>query len=409
MTSPSLSDHSRNIRLPNEGAAALGEFALAPDLIHLNHGSYGAIPRAVQAEQDRLRALVERDPTGFFQNIYPGEVRRAAGVAARCFGGDASDWVFCENATAAVSSVLASFPLESGDEILTTSHGYGAVVKAMRLWGQRKGATLKIAPVPVIVEDESQVVESIVHAFTERTRLLVIDHITSPSAIVFPVKQIVKAAHDAGIAVLVDGAHAPGHVELDVPAVCADWYTGNAHKWFFAPRGCGLLWTARKWQAVTRPAVLSHGTEESYTAAFDWIGTRDATPWLCLGTAAEAFDRFGAAHLMVRNRALAAEGAEVVIRAFGGRVSAPSVMRGAMASVCARSGEDAAESGQRLRRALRECGIVVAAGAIHDHIYFRLSAQIYSTLQDFESCAKALTELGFGAAKARRSAPNGLF
>lgn len=406
MTSHSPLDHSRSVRLPDEGAAALREFSLAPDLIHLNHGSYGAVPRTVQAEQDRLRASVERDPTGFFQNIYPGEVRDAAAVAARHFGGAASDWVFCENATAAVSSILASLPLKSGDEILTSSHGYGAVVKAMRLWAQRRGANLKIATVPAIVEDESQVLTPIVEAFTDRTRLLVIDHITSPTAIVFPVKRIVEAAHKAGIAVLIDGAHAPGHIPLDVPALGADWYTGNAHKWFFAPRGCGLLWTAAKWQAVTRPAVLSHGIEESYTAAFDWIGTRDGTPWLCLAAAAKAFETFGGAALIRRNRSLAAEGAEMVAGAFGGRLSAPASMRGAMASIVKPAGDDAAESAMGLRRDLHAHGIVVAAGAIQDHIFLRLSAQIYTGIEDFESCAKAVRGLGTEHREGAWRAPN---
>ena len=122
MTSRSPSDHSPSTRLPSEGHAALGQFQLGPGLIHLNHGSYGAVPKVVQAEQDRWRARMEADATGFFQHVYPGEVRRMAGVAADQFGGKADDWVFCENATAAVNAVLGSFPLELDDEILTTSH-----------------------------------------------------------------------------------------------------------------------------------------------------------------------------------------------------------------------------------------------------------------------------------------------
>jgi isopenicillin-N epimerase len=351
----------------------------------------------VQVEQDRLRALLERDPTCFFQNVYPGTVRSAAAVAARQFGGDASDWTFCENATVAVNSVLASLPLESGDEILTTSHGYGAVVKAMRLWAERKGASLRIAPIPTIVESEAQIIDAITTAFTDRTRLIVVDHITSPTAIIFPAAAIATAAHSAGIPVLVDGAHAPGHITLDVPSIGADWYTGNAHKWFFAPRGCGLLWTARDWQNLTRPAALSHGTEEGYLAAFDWVGTRDVTPWLSIAAAADAFAKFGGDRLSARNKDLAADGAELVRQRVGGQLSAPRHIRGAMASICFPAGPTALELGLRLRAALHKEGIVVAAGALQDTIFLRLSAQIYNALSDYEACATALARIGFGA------------
>jgi isopenicillin-N epimerase len=403
MTSHSRSDLSQSIRPPREGHAALGEFALAPDLVHLNHGSYGAIPRRVQDEQDRWRATIERNPTGFFQWQYPAEIRRAATVAAANFGGESKDWVFCENATAAVSSVLASLPLNQGDNILTTSHAYGAVVKAIRLSAERRGASLQIANTPVIVESDSQIVEALATAFTERTRLLVIDHITSPTAIVFPVAQIVRLAHDAGIPVLVDGAHGPGHLDLDVPAIGADWYTGNAHKWFFAPRGCGLLWTTTVQQDITRPAVLSHGTEQGYTAAFDWIGTRDTTPWLCLGAAAEAYAAFGGKALIERNRAVVTDGAAIVAKAIGGTKSAPAEMCGAMVSLCFPGIKDAAETGLKLRLALREAGIVAAAGGINDHVFLRLSAQIYNQASDFSACANALQALGFAGDFPNRS------
>jgi isopenicillin-N epimerase len=365
---------------------------LAPELTHLNHGSYGAVPRAVQAEQDRLRAEIERDPTGYYQYRYPQEVRRAIETAAARLGGAAPDWVFCENATAAVAAVLSSFPLKPGDEIVTTSHAYGAVVKAMRLWATRKDAVLRIAEIPAAVENERQVIEAITRALTNRTRLLVIDHITSPTAIVFPVKKIVEAAHAAGVAVLVDGAHAPGQVELDVPAIGADWYTGNAHKWFFAPRGCGLLWTAPKWQAITRPAVLSHGTDKGYTESFDWIGTRDPSPWLSLPVAAEAFDRFGGASLMARNRRLAAEAADLLATMMNSNISAPANMRAAMASLSVPGPFGNHEAAQRLRADLHRAGFVVPVNSLDGTLWLRLSSQIYNQFSDYENLVAALRE-----------------
>ena len=392
MTSHSRSDVSPADRLPEEGHRCLSEFSLAPELTHLNHGSYGAVPRTVQAEQDRLRAGIERDPTGYYQYRYPQEVRRAIETAAVRFGGAAADWVFCENATAAVAAVLSSFPLKPGDEIVTTSHGYGAVVKAMRLWAARKEAVLRIADIPAAVDSEGQLIDAIARILTSRTRLLVVDHITSPTAIVFPVQQIVEAAHAAGVAVLVDGAHAPGQVELEVPAIGADWYTGNAHKWFFAPRGCGLLWTAPKWQEITRPAVLSHGTDKGYTESFDWIGTRDPTPWLSLPAAAEAFDRFGGTALMARNRQLAAEAADVLATRMNVTLSAPPSMRGAMASVHLPRPSANEESAQGLRADLHRAGFVVPVNSLEGNLWLRVSAQIYNQLSDYENLAATLRQ-----------------
>ena len=390
MSSPSPSALSR-IALPFEGQAARASFQLAPDRLHLNNGSFGAVPRSVEVAQARWRAEIERDPTTFLDEVYPAEVRRAAAIAAQRFGGEAQDWVFCENATSALAGVLAAFPLAPGDEMLTTSHAYGAVVKAMRLWAQRSGAALRFAELPTILESEQQVVQAIAAAFTPRTRLLVIDHITSPTAAVFPVAQIVRAARAAGIAVFVDGAHAPGQIELDVPALGADWYTGNAHKWFFAPRGCGLLWTAPGRQEMTRPAVPSHGTDKGYTEAFDWIGTRDVTPWLCLAAAAQAFEEFGGERLIARNRQLAAEAADTLVTAAGGAVSAPPSMRAAMATICFPVRPGAPSDGHlRIRASLREQGVVAAANVLNGFLCLRLSAQIYNSIADYQRCAEIL-------------------
>src|SRR6185312_12669806 len=256
------------------------------------------------------------------------------------------------------------------------------------------GAVVRIADVPVVVESSTQVADAIRSALTDRTRLLVVDHITSPTAIVFPVHEIVQAAHAAGVPVLVDGAHAPGQVEFDVPTVGADWYTGNAHKWFFAPRGCGLLWTASKWQEITRPAVLSHGTEQGYTDAFDWIGTRDVSPWLCLSPAADAFASFGGDVLIARNRRLAAEAADILSDTLGGTIAAPTGLRGAMVSLCFPAKQDAAEEAAGIRERLRESGMVIAAGGFSGFVYLRVSVQIYNQRSDYEHCAQVLRDLG---------------
>ncbi|HEY1631638.1 MAG TPA: aminotransferase class V-fold PLP-dependent enzyme [Rhizomicrobium sp.] len=369
-------------------------FQLSDDRIHLNHGSYGAVPRAVQAAQERWRKHMESDPTSFFQNELPGLMRAQANHVAMRFGGAGKDWVFCENATAAVNGVLASLPLSPGDEIVTSSHVYGAVLKAMRLCAGRRGAKLVIAELPAIAQSDEAIVEAIARRFTAKTRLLIVDHITSATATVFPVAAIAARAKAAGIPVLVDGAHAPGQVPLDVPALGADWYTGNAHKWFFAPRGCGLLWTTPARQAQTRPPVLSHGTEAGYTEAFDWIGTRDVTPWLVFEDAARAHDSFGGPDLMDANRRKAAEGSALICEALGTVCAAPPSMRAAMATILIKeNGADEALQ-LRLRQALwTEYKVIAPLSLFAGRLWLRVSAQVYTHPDDYRLCRDAILEL----------------
>lgn len=380
---------SRSVRSPSRNSA-VAAFELSPDFIHLNHGSYGAVPREVRLEQERLRAAIERNPTGYFQDELPDAMRSMAAHVARRLGGRSEDWVFCENVTAAISAVLHSLPLESGDEILTTSHAYGAVLKAISLVAERRGAKMTIASLPPLLEHDDQVVETIRSALGFRTRLLIVDHITSATATILPVKRIAELARDSGVPVLIDGAHAPGQIALDVPQIGADWYTGNAHKWMFAPRGCGLLWTTPARHGQTRPAVFSHGTDQGYAAAFDWIGTRDPTPWLCFEAAARAHDGLGGPDLMAHNRDVAADGARMIASALNVQVAGTPETRAAMAAFMLSEHGGDAEHAMRFRHALaREHRIMAPTYAFAGRLWLRISAQIYNELADYEHLVAA--------------------
>jgi len=265
----------------------------------------------------------------------------------------------------------------------------------MRVWAERKGARLVIAELPAISESDDQIVERIAGALGPRCRLLVVDHITSATATVLPVRRIAEAAHRAGIAVLVDGAHAPGQVELDVTAIGADWYTGNAHKWLFAPKGCGLLWTTPNGQAETLPAVLSHGTGAGYLHAFDWIGTRDVTPWLSFAAAAQAHDSFPG--LIARNRTLAEQGAAILLEKLGARAAAPPHMRAAMAAVVLKDSVSDSKIAPEFRRALAEkYKIIAPVYEFGGNLWLRISAQIYNESDDYQRCAAACLALREG-------------
>lgn len=375
------------------------EFAFAPDLVYLNHGAFGATPRRVRTAQDHWRTRIEANPGAFFQGDYPLLVREAAAAAAGFLGGQADDWVFVENATAGVNAVLGSLALQPGDEILTTTHAYGAVRNAIAHHAGRAGAKLVEAALPLPAIDDDAVIAAVAAALGPRTRLAVIDHVTSSTATVLPAARLGALARAAGVPVLIDGAHAPGMLALDVPAIGADWYVGNAHKWLFAARGCGLLWTAPERQAMTHPAVISHGLGRGYTAEFDWIGTRDVTPWLTVGDAIDFCHRLGPERMRAWNHALVVEAATLLTQAWNTEAAAPPSMTGAMASIrlpLPPIGDGA--SAVRLQTALRarfriEAPVIPFAG----ELWLRVSAQVYNRPEHYRRLAEAVGRLVCGA------------
>lgn len=371
------------------------EFAFAPGLVYLNHGAYGATPRCVRTAQDRWRGRIEANPSAFFQADYPGLVREAAGAVAGFLGGRAEDWVFVENATAGVNAVLGSLALQPGDEILTTTHAYGAVRNAIAHHAGRVGAKLVEAVLPLPAIDDDAVIAAVEAALGPRTRLAVLDHVTSSTATVLPAKRLAALVQAAGVPVLIDGAHAPGMLALDVPAIDADWYVGNAHKWLFAPRGCGLLWTAPGRQATTHPAVISHGLGRGYTAEFDWIGTRDVTPWLAVAEAIAFCRRLGPDRMRAWNHALAVEAATLLAQAWNTEAAAPPSMTGAMASVRLPLPPIAdVASAVRLQVALRtRFQIEVPMLWLDSELWLRVSAQVYNRPEHYRRLAEAVGRL----------------
>jgi isopenicillin-N epimerase len=216
------------------------EWLLDPDVTFLNHGSFGATPRAVLAEQARWRERMERHPTGFMSFVLPGALREAAARLATFVGAAAPDLVFVENATAGCNAVLTSIALSAGDEILLTDHGYPAVRKAALHVAARTGARVVEAAIQFPIEEPSDIIATVTARLGPRTRLVVLDHVTSPTAVILPVRELTALCRAAGARVLIDGAHGPGMLPLDIPAIGADWYVGNCHKWLMAPKGSAL-------------------------------------------------------------------------------------------------------------------------------------------------------------------------
>ena len=220
-------------------------WGLDPKISYLNHGSFGACPLPVLEYQRQLQAELERETMEFLLHRAQPLIDRSREILCELVGADPADLVFVGNATAGVNAVLRSLAFQPGDEILTTAHDYNACRNVANYVAGRFGANVVEVPLPLPIESPEQVVEAVLAQVTPRTRLVMLDHITSPTAIVFPVEEIVRRLAERNIDVLIDGAHAPGMVPLDLRRLGAAYYTGNCHKWLCAPKGAGFLCVAR--------------------------------------------------------------------------------------------------------------------------------------------------------------------
>lgn len=291
-------------------------WSLDPKLTHLNHGSFGAVPLPVLATQQQWRERMEGNPTKFFRRELQPALDEARLVASRFLGADADGVTFVPNSTTGVGVVFASFPLGAGDEVLVTDHVYGAVLFGARKIAARVGASVVTVPVPLDATDD-EVVAAVLGGVSARTRLAVIDQVSSATARRFPVERIVPALQASGVAVLVDGAHAPGQLPVDLAALAADFWVGNFHKWACSPRPAAGLYVAGRWREGTGAFPVSWREAEGFPHSFLAPGTVDSSAWLSVPAALELFGGLGWEAVRARNGALAAYGQRVVADAVG--------------------------------------------------------------------------------------------
>lgn len=318
-----------------------GDWALDPEVAFLNHGSYGACPRQVLAHQQALRDRLERQPVLFFRELRE-LVDEARGIVGPFLGAAPEDIVPVPNATTGVNAVLRSLVLEPGDEILVTDHGYNACSNAVRFVCERAGASVAVAEIPFPLADVDDVVDAILAGVTERTRLALVDHITSPTGLVLPIERIVAALRERGVETLVDGAHALGMLPLELEAMGCAYYTGNAHKWMCAPKGAAVLYVRRDLQSSVRPVVISHGANADvpgrsrFLLECDWTGTDDPTAWLSIPAALEHLESLypgGWSGLRSRNRTLALEARDRLCETLSIAPPAPDACIASLVSV----------------------------------------------------------------------------
>ncbi len=401
------------------GARGLGErsgasefvrhWRLDPDVAFLNHGSFGACPIPVLEAQTRLRDRLERGPVQFLLRELDDLATSARAETATFVGVDPDDLVFVPNATTGVNTILRSLSFKAGDELLTTSHEYNACRNAMEFVAGRSGARVVAVDVPFPVGSSDEVVERLLDGASDRTRIAVVDHITSLTGMVMPITRIVRALAERGIDTLVDGAHGPGMVPLDITDIAPAYYTGNCHKWLCAPKGAAILYVRRDLQPSIRPLAISHGANSKRTDAsrfqleFGWTGTIDPTSYLCIPESIRFMGSLlpgGWQELMERNRDLALRARRLLCGAVGVGPACPDEMIGTLASVPLSAGTfhftTTALAFDELDTVLREeYGFEVPVLAYPDgpSSIIRVAAQIYNTIEQYAALADTLKML----------------
>ncbi|MEL5991748.1 aminotransferase class V-fold PLP-dependent enzyme [Microbacterium phosphatis] len=383
---------------------------LDPTIVHLNHGSFGAVPTEVGRFQNELRVQADRSPVGWFPRLAE-HVAEARERIASFVGARPEDTAFVPNASAAATVVYNSLRLEPGDEILVTDHGYGAITMGARRLAARFGARVRTVAIPLAAAPEA--IEEIFRAeLSDRVRLVVVDQITSPTARMLPIDRIASLAHEHGARVLVDGAHAPGLVEDAAAGGVADWWFGNLHKWPSAPRGSALLVTQAPDRDDLWPLIDSWGADERYPGRFDSQGTLDATAYLASPAAVDFVEReYGWARTRETMSHLADLGAETIGAALQPHVDAdvatdvaqpvPSMRLVRLPDGLGRAREDADELRMRL---LDLTGIEAAFTSFAGIGYLRLSVHLYTEPGDFEAFAERAVPQILALARERRGA-----
>jgi isopenicillin-N epimerase len=386
-------------------------FHLDATIDYLNHGSFGACPIPVMRAQQELREQIERGPTKFLARDLEGLLDTARKALAALIDAPPEHLAFVTNATTGVNIVLNALDLSQGDELLATNHTYNACKSALAHYAARAGAKLIVVDVPFPIEREEVVLERLLAGVTGRTKLLLIDHITSPTGLLLPIERIISEMHARGVKVLVDGAHAPGQVPLSMRAIGADYYTGNCHKWLCTPKGCAFLYVADTSTRVP-PLVISHGAISLRTdrprlwLEHDWIGTIDPSAFLCIPTAIDFLSGLfpeGLAGLQQRNRRLALATRDRLCEALHIDKPAPDSMIASLVAVPlpARPNSAAATAQNPLQKKLYETHKIEAIVSVfpaYPARLLRVSAQAYNHTAQYERLITALlTELALEA------------
>ena len=380
---------------PLPGARLL--FSLDPAVAHLNHGSFGAAPVGVQRAQQRLRDEMEANPLRFYTVGLVDRIAHTRRHLAAFLGADPALTALVDNATAGANLVLGTLRFGAGDEILMTDHGYGAVRLAVERTCARTGAVARTVAVPLDADDDAAVAAVAGALRPGRTKLLIVDHITSPTARLMPVARIVAAARERGVPVLVDGAHVPGMLPVDLTAIGADFWVGNFHKWGFAPRGTAVLAVGAAWRERMEPLVVSWEQDAGFPTNAEWRATVDYTNWLAAPVGLFTLRTLGVATVREHNAALAAYGQRIIGAALGippARLPDPGGPLAMRLIPLPRGVATTLEAATALRLRISDrLAAEVSVAGWNGRGYLRICAQVYNRAEEYERLARGLPEL----------------
>ena len=372
--------------------------------MHLNHGSYGGCPTAVLSFQQELQQRVEENPFQFFELDWPNLLGETKDVIGELVGTSANNLAVVRNATTAASTILRSLPWREGDEIVFTDHTYSSCRNALHFIAENHNVKLIRAQVPFPIQSPDLVVDTIVQKLSPRTRLVFLDHITSATGLILPVEALIDELNKRNIQSFIDGAHAPGMVPLNIDALSPTYYTGNFHKWLCTPKGAAFLYVSPEQQSTIRPLTISRTTKEANPPRFDvefgWQGTDDTTAILSVPRAIEVLSSLRPGGLdahMKYNHDLLLKARNLLLQTLGTPAPCPDSMLGSMATLPLASEKIDDRSSEVFPKKLyQEWGIIIACPGISDATIpcFRISAQAYNSIEQYEYLAEILKKPG---------------
>lgn len=374
------------------------EFLLEPGVVFLNHGSFGACPREVHEEYQRIQLRLESQPVRFLQRELSLLLAEARMILAEFIGAEDGEVVFMPNPTYAVNEIARSIRLNANDEVLVSDQEYGACLNAWKFMSQQCGFKIVQQPIPLPLTSEEQIVEQFWNGVTENTRVIFLSQITAPTALTIPVAEICRRARSQGILTIIDGAHAPGQIDVDVHEIGADFYTGACHKWLCAPKGSSFLFARREVQHLLEPLVVGWGwgsdhrkidTGSDFLDYHEWLGTHDPSAYLTVPKAIEFQQQNNWPTVRARGHEMAIQVVDAAAEIPGVERVHPNEFFQQMALIELTRGGDA----DQMKSQFEERHIEVPIIRWNDRVFIRVSIQVYNTMNDLDKFVTALKEL----------------
>jgi isopenicillin-N epimerase len=357
---------------------------------HCNHGSFGAVPTVVQEAQRAIQDRVQLNLVRFFAREAMPEVQAARAKIASFLNQKPEQIALVRNTTEAASTTMRGFPFKPGDEAIVLDHEYGAVIYAVQRAVEAAGGKLVEVPVPRLATDE-EVVAIVKASFTPRTRLFVVDHVTSATARTFPIQALSDLCREHGIAIAVEASHTPGNFDLDLDKLDADFWFGNLHKWASAPLGCGVYRIAPRWQSIMRPLIVSWQDHEEYPLQWDMLGTVDLSPWLAAPTSIEFYEKIGWHRVRAANTQRMRYGRDLVMAELGvgtDELREEELPLGVIPLHKMEGGRDGCIALQRKFAEVHKIEVPITTAC--NQYFMRVSGQLYNTPADYEALVLAV-------------------